>query len=293
MNNNASDLCHFLKLPWCAETLTAPDIKLLHEIQNPLGSVMNRGAFANGILAIPDGVRAQLAYFHQKPQESRPIGAPFPELCVMYDIGPGVAGWAGRGHGGFLSYLFDTVAGWLALLNTHHAGKVQGTPQMGEPTTMRARLEVNYRKPMVLDGVFIVTATIKQLEGKKMYVDLKMENESRQICYFSCIFSVSPPFGNCAGVSHRDTNFSAKTKILGNSESNEYLAYRPEEAVYEWRTTTGEVFLVRLIFGGWEQAVQNLYATLALNKVRLLGEVYSNDYKEAELLANLWLQTAL
>ncbi|KAF5251697.1 hypothetical protein FANTH_3307 [Fusarium anthophilum] len=209
MNNNASDLHHFLKVPWCAETLTAPDIKLLHEIQNPLGTVMNRGAFANGILAIPDGVRAQLAYFHQKPQESRPIGAPFPELCVMYDIGPGVAGWAGRGHGGFLSYLFDTVAGWLALLNTHHAGKVQGTPQIGEPTTMTARLEVNYRKPIVLDGVFIVTATIKQLEGKKI--------------------------------------------LLGPADI--------------W----------------W----------LALNKVRLLGEVYSNDYKEAEPLANLWLQTAL
>ncbi|KAF5532444.1 thioesterase superfamily [Fusarium mexicanum] len=181
MNNNASDLHHFLKVPWCAETLKAPDIKLLHEIQNPLETVMNRGAFANGILAIPDGVRAQLAYFHQNPQESRPIGAPFPELCVMYDIGPGVAGWAGRGHGGFLSYLFDTVAGWLALLNTHHAGKVQGTPQMGAPTTMTARLEVNYRKPMILGGVFIVTATVNQLEGKKMYVDLKMENESRQV----------------------------------------------------------------------------------------------------------------
>ncbi|KAF5592024.1 uncharacterized protein FSUBG_10328 [Fusarium subglutinans] len=27
-----------------------------------------------------------------------------------------------------------------------------------------------------------------------------------------------------SGVSHRDTNFSAKTKILGNSEGNEYLA---------------------------------------------------------------------
>ncbi|KAF4496199.1 Acyl-coenzyme A thioesterase THEM4 [Fusarium agapanthi] len=229
MNNNASDLHHFLKVPWCAETLTAPDIKLLHEIQNPLGNVMNRGAFANGILAIPDGVRAQLAYFHQKAQESHPIGVPFPELCVMYDIGPGMAGWAGRGHGGFLSYLFDTVAGWLALLNTHHAGKLQSTPQMGEPTTMTARLAVNYRKPMVLGGVFIVTATVNQLEGKKM----------------------------------------------------------PEEAVDEWRTTTGEDFLVRLILGGWEHVVQNLHVTLALNKVRLLDEICSNDFREAEPLAIL------
>ncbi|KAF5694128.1 thioesterase superfamily [Fusarium denticulatum] len=249
MNNNASDLHHFLKVPWCAEILTAPDIKLLHEIQNPLRNVMNRGAFANGILAIPDGVRAQLAYFHQKPQESHLIGAPFPELCVMYDIGPGMAGWAGRGHGGFLSYLFDIVAGWLALLNTHHAGKVQGTPQMGEPTTMTARLEVNYRKPMVLGGVFIVTATINQLEGKKMYVDLKMENESRQVA---------------------------------------------EEAVDEWRTTTGEDFLVRPIPGGWEHVVQNLHVTLVLKKVWLLDEIWSNNCWEAESLNILWLlHTAL
>lgn len=94
----------------------------------------------------------------------------------MLDLGSGVSGWPGISHGGFISYIFDTVAGRLAACN------IDSPPEeTASPFTMTAKLDVNYRKPARLDQVLIVTAAIEKVEGRKMHIGVKLEDESRAV----------------------------------------------------------------------------------------------------------------
>ncbi|KPM41844.1 hypothetical protein AK830_g4698 [Neonectria ditissima] len=171
-----TQLDHFLSIPWCAKRLNDPTIAFLHDHDKSQDSKRSRGSFAEGIYKLADGVRAQLAFYPRQPREGVDPEAPFPELSVIFDVGAGVSGWPGISHGGFVSFLFDTVAGRLALCN------VDERPGEGaSPLTMTARLEINYRKPVRLDQVLVVTVFVKRIEGRKMLVGIELEDESRTV----------------------------------------------------------------------------------------------------------------
>lgn len=171
-----TDLNHFLSIPWCAKLLNDPSVAFLHTHDKFQDSIRNQGLFADGVSSLKDGVRAQLAFYHRRPQQAVDPQAPFPELSVMFDLGNGVSGWPGISHGGFVSYIFDTVAGRLAMCN------IDSPPEETvSPFTMTAKLDVNYRKPVRLDQVLIVTAVIEKIEGRKMHVGVKLEDESREV----------------------------------------------------------------------------------------------------------------
>ncbi|KAH8663302.1 HotDog domain-containing protein [Ilyonectria robusta] len=171
-----TDLNHFLSIPWCAKLLNDPSVAFLHTHDKFQDSIRNQGLFADGVSSLKNGVRAQLAFYHRQPQQAVDPQAPFPELSVMFDLGTGVSGWPGISHGGFVSYIFDTVAGRLAMCN------IDSPPEETvSPFTMTAKLDVNYRKPVRLDQVLIVTAVIEKIEGRKMHVCVKLEDESREV----------------------------------------------------------------------------------------------------------------
>ncbi|KAH7140243.1 HotDog domain-containing protein [Dactylonectria estremocensis] len=167
-----SDLQHFLAIPWCAKLLNDPNILFIHNHENLSDSGKIRGLFAENVSSIKDGVKAQLAFYPRHSQYKGRSQARFPELSVMLDLGSGVSGWPGLGHGGFISHLFDIVAGQLAACN------VEMLPGNVLPFTVTAKLEVNYRKPVLIDRVLILKTVVQEMEGRKMKIGLELVDES-------------------------------------------------------------------------------------------------------------------
>jgi acyl-coenzyme A thioesterase PaaI-like protein len=100
-------------------------------------------------------------------------------LQAFIEVGINVSGWKGVSHGGFTSYLVDSVGGWVGQSNIQNAikeGKLP--PQSG---AMTKSLEVEYLKPVLVPRVLLVTATIDKVTGRRIDISVTIEDERRII----------------------------------------------------------------------------------------------------------------
>jgi acyl-coenzyme A thioesterase PaaI-like protein len=79
-------------------------------------------------------------------------------IVAAYYLGPKLAGHAGRIHGGLLMTLFDECMGRACF------------PRLPGKTAVTAKIDVNFRKPVLVDGVVLVKAWTESVEGRKAWV---------------------------------------------------------------------------------------------------------------------------
>ncbi|POS83077.1 hypothetical protein EPUL_005315 [Erysiphe pulchra] len=70
------------------------------------------------------------------------------EILKIFWLGPGISGWPGVAHGGVLATILDETLGFCAM------GFLEGN------TGVTANLQVNYLKPVLTNGFYVIRATI-------------------------------------------------------------------------------------------------------------------------------------
>ncbi len=80
------------------------------------------------------------------------------EVKSIVRIGGSLSGYPGVVHGGITSLLFDNTYGWLFI-------------SLDIPKSMTASLTVNYRRPILAGNVFVITAKLQKVEGRKLMME--------------------------------------------------------------------------------------------------------------------------
>ncbi|KIX04695.1 uncharacterized protein Z518_05565 [Rhinocladiella mackenziei CBS 650.93] len=103
----------------------------------------------------------------------------FGTLVAAYYLGPKLAGHAGRIHGGLLMTLFDECMGRACF------------PRLAGKTAVTAKIDVSFRKPVLVESVVLVKAWTENIEGRKAWVKaeiLQFDDESRPCAEASALF---------------------------------------------------------------------------------------------------------
>ncbi len=100
-------------------------------------------------------------------------------LVAAYYLGPKLAGHAGRIHGGLLMTLLDECMGRACF------------PRLAGKTAVTAKLDVSFKKPVLVDSVILVKAWTERVEGRKAWVKaaiLQFDDESQPCTEASALF---------------------------------------------------------------------------------------------------------
>jgi acyl-coenzyme A thioesterase PaaI-like protein len=99
--------------------------------------------------------------------EPEPAPASIDEMLALVHLGPYLASHEGVSHGGMVSTLLDEVMGSLVVTRRQNA---QVVGEVDDVSTMTARLEVDFVKPVRVPGVVIIRAWVEEEVGRKIWV---------------------------------------------------------------------------------------------------------------------------
>jgi acyl-coenzyme A thioesterase PaaI-like protein len=179
-NELQDEVRQFLSIPWCA-TLVGEVRDLVYLFPDPnLDSGLKTDLFQSQLLRKEGGLKGLMVF--ARPESARHYDDTIfkiRRLQAFIDVGINVSGWTGVSHGGFTSYLVDTVGGWVAQCNILKAiEEGELTPQSG---AMTKSLEVEYLKPVLVPRVLLLTATIDKVTGRRIDISVTIEDERRII----------------------------------------------------------------------------------------------------------------
>ncbi|KAF2122069.1 HotDog domain-containing protein [Lophiotrema nucula] len=188
---------YFQSIPWCAALLEKPGIV-------PYTPTCRLEPDANGALPTQDQFfRVNLRSsdliphaigFYQDPF-SPAIISPSPtssglrllihSSTLMLDLRPGTNGYNGSAHGGLISTLIDEAMGSLIYINHHFYTEVEAIHKEKIPSNVlnmhgvamfTASMNVRFLKPLATPQVVLVTASLKDIEGRKVYLDVEVKD---------------------------------------------------------------------------------------------------------------------
>lgn len=162
----------FMRIPWCAKYLSPPTaaggdlVVQVHENRTVLSTWENR--FVGGTLNTPDTIAAWVNLFSPPgPPPHHRIDGEFLSLVVL---GEGLIGFPGSVHGGAAALLLDEVTGM-------HIASQRGAGQPPNKAYRTAYLQATYLKAMPAPGTVLVRSRIVRVEGRKHYVEARIEDE--------------------------------------------------------------------------------------------------------------------
>lgn len=197
---------YFQSIPWCATLLEKPGIV-------PYTPTCRLEPDANGVLPTRDEFfRVHLRSsdliphaigFYQDPFSPATI-SPSPtssglrllihSSTLMLDVRSGTNGFNGSAHGGLISTLIDEAMGSLIYINHHFYTEVEAidkekipsdTLNMHGVAMFTAGMNVRFLKPLATPQVVLVTASVKDIKGRKVYLDVEVKNKEGVI-FASC-----------------------------------------------------------------------------------------------------------
>jgi acyl-coenzyme A thioesterase PaaI-like protein len=159
------DLSFFQSIPWCSELLSEPDIVITTTPSRNYKSSTEDALFAE-TLKTPDAIGACLS-FHKRPANDK---ARIDEVYTLLSLGYKVNGYANILHGGMVGVLLDETMGILL----HHNIKTGRIPGEGAVT---ANLNITFLKPVATPQVILATAKIREVQGRKRYLDTTLKDQ--------------------------------------------------------------------------------------------------------------------
>ena len=189
-----TDPAFFRAIPWCADLLSDPDYTVVpSRFGKP--NAGRQGELFTRTLATDDTVSACVYQIrnsqHNDSTDSVSEALPHmvPEVRTFIFTGPGLNGWPGIAHGGFVSSIIDEVMGFLINSNTR-ATEAAGNPSDGgsgvpkkapASTVMTAELTTRYRRPVPTGEALLIRAWADKIEGRKIIVKATLEDSERQV----------------------------------------------------------------------------------------------------------------
>lgn len=205
------EIAYFQAIPWCAKHLAAAAAAASSTPSSPSENKNNNNNNNNLIIApvysrtpkpntmddallsttlnTNDTIPAFIC-FYPTPPVADPRRAYLPALQALITLGPLVAGYSGLAHGGLLATVFDEVlsllapgarwgAGWReaaeAEAEAEREGKGEGEGALAGVVT--AYLHTRYLRPVAVPGTYLVSVRLARREGRKMFVEGRMEDE--------------------------------------------------------------------------------------------------------------------
>jgi len=152
-------------IPWCAELLSGPNIVILPTASRELKESTEDALFAQ-TLKTPDTISGCLSFYEKPSSDSAPIN----KINTLISLGFAVNGFPHVAHGGLVATLLDEVMGILLSVNKGRAA----VPDTG--MTVTANLNVTYIKPVTTPSTILVSAKIKEIKGRKLFVLATLED---------------------------------------------------------------------------------------------------------------------
>ncbi|CAH0054557.1 unnamed protein product [Clonostachys solani] len=186
----------FRSIAWCAALLDRPGTTIFTpscRLVDASGLPASQDQILRTTLNNSDAVPHCLG-FYQDPASSSTTGSQtspaHPRLLlnsssIIFDLQPGVNGYHGSTHGGFMAVLIDDSMGGLIYHNFVLQMQKQqepgwnpppGTLDLSKIQYFTAGMNVRLEKPLKTPAVVVVTSTLNRVEGRKMYLDVVVED---------------------------------------------------------------------------------------------------------------------
>ncbi|PSN58958.1 Thioesterase/thiol ester dehydrase-isomerase [Corynespora cassiicola Philippines] len=188
---------YFQSVPWCAVLLRKPGTILytptcrLEPDANRV--LLTQDQFFRVNLRSSDLIPHAVG-FYQDPFAETTSSFPTssgPRLLIhsstlMLDLRPGTNGFSGSAHGGLISTLIDEAMGSLVYINHKlYTEMPSNVLNMHGVAMFTASMDVRFLKPLETPQIVLVTASLKNIQGRKVYFDVEVRNE-KGVRYASC-----------------------------------------------------------------------------------------------------------
>ncbi|KAK3938953.1 HotDog domain-containing protein [Diplogelasinospora grovesii] len=192
----------FKSIPWCADLLSRPDVvpfiptcRLEGEdaVRARTQDLLFRRSL-NNAESVPHCIGfyrdpASATMSTQSTTLASPLGTPtlyVNSASLLFDLRPGVNGFNGTAHGGLIASLIDEAMGSLILINHIVQGQHEkegrslppGTLDLNNLRVFTASMNVRFQKPVPTPRIVLVTATFVKTEGRKIFLDVRVEDEN-------------------------------------------------------------------------------------------------------------------
>ncbi|KAK9423726.1 putative Thioesterase domain-containing protein [Seiridium unicorne] len=164
---------YFKSIPWCAARLDSTTEPIIYYTVPKEGEGAERGDKLWVVTLNTEFTIPHLVWFYATPAPGSPPDALIPELQAFLELGPGVNGFPGYAHGGFVCALLDEITGLLCSLN-----RARGA--LDRKPAMTGFLNTRFLKPVKAPGVILARARITRAEGRKTWVEGWVEDEAGQ-----------------------------------------------------------------------------------------------------------------
>lgn len=165
------DYAYFDSIPWTHALVHHPDYTPTSTLSRSRKST-TEDAVISETLNTKDTIRAYLA-LHKKP--SAASSNQITELRTLLSLGYAVNDYPNLVHGGIIGLMIDEAMGLLLQLNANAGNGI------GKGSTVTAWLKVEYLKPVATPSVVVVTARLREVKGRKIYIDAVIEGENRAV----------------------------------------------------------------------------------------------------------------
>ncbi|KAI0130688.1 HotDog domain-containing protein [Daldinia grandis] len=195
---------HFKSTPWCTALLERPGVITFIPTsrfpEDPTGYSPTQDQLFRKTFNNADTVPHCIGFYQDpnsdiEPSPSTQLGPSSqlgPRLLInsaslIFDLRPGVNGYNGTAHGGFIGSLIDEAMGSLILINhqvqTHDKAQGRRLPRgvvdLNNARFFTASMNVRFLKPLPTPGTVVVTASLSKIEGRKMSLDVTIKDKSQ------------------------------------------------------------------------------------------------------------------
>ncbi|ROT37659.1 hypothetical protein SODALDRAFT_334778 [Sodiomyces alkalinus F11] len=202
----SEDVSHFLSIPWCAALLAQPDVHTFVPTsrlpEDDARHSPSRDQLFSKTLRDADAVPHCIGFYKVPSPDASPNATPHsapitaasqaadPAFLVrscslLFDLRPGVIGFAGSVHGGLIASLIDEAMGNLFLANHYAQGCEMeanrplppGTIDVDNARFLTANMTVRFQRPLPAPKVVVVTSSLDRIEGRKLFLAVTITDE--------------------------------------------------------------------------------------------------------------------
>jgi acyl-coenzyme A thioesterase PaaI-like protein len=159
---------HFAAIPWCAEFMADPAFYITPTLSREPKASTEDSLFAE-TLRSAETITAALTLSKYPTSE---VPRRIEEVRTFFSLGKGMNGYPHVCHGGMVATMLDETMGLLLSSNKD----LENAAIRAETVTVQ--LNVQYLKPVATPQTVVVTAVLREIKGRKHYIDGTIMDES-------------------------------------------------------------------------------------------------------------------
>lgn len=191
----------FSSIPWCAALLGEPGVVTFTPMSR-LPNTPSKDQLFKTTLKTENAVPEFIGFYKSPftdadnltlshiPSTGRGPQFLINSVSLLFDLRPGVNGFNGTAHGGFIASLFDEAMGCLLFVNgaLQQEMRARGVAlpdtildqNLGPVVT--ASMNVKFLRPLVTPQVVMVSVTLDRCEGRKFYLSYTIKDGNGKEC---------------------------------------------------------------------------------------------------------------